>query len=111
MVGRWIVIDQAGIAELVDRRLVARAESAFEARDDFDGVRHFLCLAFLLCGCLGGWVQAAIGSSAGSAWVDLWRRDGAMPSALTAARTAKAVHAQSAGLNPAVTLSGLPKWP
>src|SRR6266705_2868687 len=36
MVGRWIVVDQARVAELVDRRLVARAKRVLEARDDLD---------------------------------------------------------------------------
>jgi hypothetical protein len=38
MVGRWIVVDQAGSAELVENRLVARAELVLEARDDLDVV-------------------------------------------------------------------------
>src|SRR5262245_32065068 len=38
VVGRWIVVDEAGIAELVDRRLVARAKRVLEARDDLDVV-------------------------------------------------------------------------
>src|SRR5262245_36330686 len=41
MVGRWIVVDQTGVAELVDCRLVARAKRVLEARDDLDvGVAH-----------------------------------------------------------------------
>src|SRR5580765_3810881 len=36
MVGRWIVVDQARVAELVDRRLVGRAKRVLEARDDLD---------------------------------------------------------------------------
>jgi len=40
MVGRWIVVNQAGVAELVDRRLVGRAKRVLEARDDFDVVGH-----------------------------------------------------------------------
>src|ERR1039458_481759 len=37
-VGRWIVVDQARVAELVDRRLVGRAKRVLEARDDLDVV-------------------------------------------------------------------------
>jgi hypothetical protein len=36
MVGRRIVVDQARVAELVDRRLVGRAKRMLEARDDLD---------------------------------------------------------------------------
>src|SRR5882672_4536381 len=39
-VGRWIVVDQARVAELVDRRLVGRAKRVLEARDDFDVDRY-----------------------------------------------------------------------
>src|SRR3954470_15885300 len=35
-VRRWIVVDQARIAERVDRRLIARAKRVLEARDDVD---------------------------------------------------------------------------
>jgi hypothetical protein len=38
MVGRWIVVDQARVAELVDRRLVGRAKRVLEASDDLDVV-------------------------------------------------------------------------
>src|SRR5580704_5410418 len=38
LVGRWIVVDEARIAELVDRRLVGRAKRVLEARDDLDVV-------------------------------------------------------------------------
>src|SRR5215475_548643 len=40
VVGRWIVVDQARVAELVDRRLVGRAKRGLEARDDLDVVGH-----------------------------------------------------------------------
>jgi hypothetical protein len=36
MAGRWIVVDQARVAELDDRRLIARAKRILEARDDLD---------------------------------------------------------------------------
>jgi|ERR1700745_3765350 hypothetical protein len=34
----WIVVDQARVAEFVDRRLVGRAKRVLEARDDLDVV-------------------------------------------------------------------------
>src|SRR3984885_14101098 len=37
-VGRWIVVDQARVAELADGRLVGRAKRVLEARDDLDVV-------------------------------------------------------------------------
>jgi hypothetical protein len=36
MAGRWIVVDQARMAELVDGCLIGRAERVLEARDDLD---------------------------------------------------------------------------
>src|SRR5215472_2796208 len=36
MAGGWIVVDQARVAGLVDRRLVGRAKRVLEARDDLD---------------------------------------------------------------------------
>src|SRR5712691_5315212 len=39
-VGRWIVVDQARVAELVDRRLVGRAKRVLEACDDLDVDRY-----------------------------------------------------------------------
>src|SRR6478672_11894670 len=35
-VRRWIVVDQARMAERVDRRLIARAKRVLDARDDLD---------------------------------------------------------------------------
>src|SRR5581483_10394204 len=40
VVGRRVVVEEAGIAELVDRRLVAGSESQLEAGDDLDVVGH-----------------------------------------------------------------------
>src|SRR6202035_3357026 len=40
LVRRWIVVDEARIAELVDRRLVGRAKRVLEARDDLDVDRY-----------------------------------------------------------------------
>jgi hypothetical protein len=44
--GCGVVVDETGMAELVDRRLVGCAEGVFEARDDFDvlGQDQFLSL-------------------------------------------------------------------
>src|SRR6185437_14298932 len=47
--GRWIVIDQARVAELVDRRLVGRAKRVLEARDDLDVAGHGWLLCFRRC--------------------------------------------------------------
>ena len=49
MVGRWIVVDQARVAELVDRRLVGRAKRVLEARDDLDVVGQGQLLSFRRC--------------------------------------------------------------
>src|SRR6266480_710718 len=48
-VGRWIVVDQARVAELVDRRLVGRAKRVLEARDDLDVVGQGQPLSFRWC--------------------------------------------------------------
>src|SRR5215469_12554630 len=49
MVGRRIVVDQAGIAELVDRRLVARPKRVLEPRDDLDVAISFSHLLASSC--------------------------------------------------------------
>jgi hypothetical protein len=36
MAGRWIVIDQAPVGELIDRRLIGRAKCLLETRDDLN---------------------------------------------------------------------------
>jgi len=56
--GRWVVVGQAWVGELVDGRLVGRAERVLEARDDLDVAGHcwvplFLSRWFLILGCAG----------------------------------------------------------
>src|SRR5581483_7259263 len=49
VVGRWIVVDQARVTKLVDRRHVARAKRELKAPDDLDVVGHGQFLSFRWC--------------------------------------------------------------
>jgi hypothetical protein len=49
MAGRWIVVDQARVAQLVDRCLVGRAKRVLEARDYLDVAGQGQLLSFRRC--------------------------------------------------------------
>jgi hypothetical protein len=65
----WIVVDQARVAEFVDRRLVGRAKRVLEARDDLDVVTADVDQSSLGMGSASAAREAGAGKGSAKYWV------------------------------------------